>query len=244
VSDLSLVIEADASAVAATVANRLVERLCALQAEGQVPSLVLTGGTIADQVHRELAQAGGDLDWSRVELWWGDERFVPRDDPDRNEGQARTTFLDQVGVDPARVHPMPASDQVPDIAAAAASYAEELARHTADSGDDAVFDIVMLGIGPDGHVASLFPGHANVHVKGRAVVAETSSPKPPPARLSMTYDVLNRGSELWVLAAGEGKAEAVARALGDGPVDQTPAAGVRGLDRTIWFLDTAAARQL
>ncbi|MEJ7755686.1 MAG: 6-phosphogluconolactonase [Nocardioidaceae bacterium] len=175
-SDLSLVIEADASAVAATVANRLVERLCALQAEGQVPSLVLTGGTIADQVHRELAQAGGDLDWSRVELWWGDERFVPRDDPDRNEGQVRTTFLDQVGVDPARVHPMPASDQVPDIAAAAASYAEELARHTADSGDDAVFDIVMLGIGPDGHVASLFPGHANVHVKGRAVVAETSSP--------------------------------------------------------------------
>jgi 6-phosphogluconolactonase len=233
-----------ADALAEHVAQRLLETLAAAQAEGRVPAIALTGGTIADQVHGAVARladgSAPSVDWSRVDVYWGDERFVPADDPERNAGQARRALLDHVPVDPARVHEVPASDSgVADVEAAAAAYSRTVREHGTGR-----FDVVMLGVGPDGHVASLFPGSTQLDVDDRVAVAVHDSPKPPPERVSLTYGALNRAAEVWFLVSGEGKAEAVARALGGADPHDIPAAGAHGQERTVWLLDTAAASRL
>ena len=234
----------DAEGVATRVAFTLLERIAAAQEQGRVPHIVLTGGTIAEKVHRAAARATEEtptaVDWSLVEIWWGDERYVPTGDEQRNAGQARRALLDHVAVDPARVHEMPASDAgYPDLESAAAAYGEELAAGGPDS-----FDVVMLGIGPDGHVASLFPGFPQLDVEDRSTVPVHDSPKPPPNRISLTYPVLNRTSEVWFLVTSEEKADPAARAIGGADRHELPAAGVHGRDRTIWFLDEAAASKI
>lgn len=236
-------VRADPADLATFVARLLLKRLARVQAHGQVPCIALTGGTIADQVHREVARLhaeSGSVDWSRVDVWWGDERYVPADDPERNAGQARAAFLDVVGVDPARVHEVPAADAGhPDVEAAAAAYGEELRAHGTGR-----FDVVMLGVGPDGHVASLFPGFPQLDVDDRIAVAVADSPKPPPERVSLTYGALNRTREVWFLASGEAKAEAVGLALAGADRHDVPATGVHGEQRTRWLLDQAAATHL
>jgi 6-phosphogluconolactonase len=233
----------DAADLATFVARLLLKRLARVQAHGRVPAVALTGGTIADRVHREVARLQADsrsVDWSLVDLWWGDERYVPADDPERNAGQARAAFLDRVGVDPARVHEMPAADAgYPDVEAAAAAYSDEVRTH-----GTGVFDVVMLGVGPDGHVASLFPGFPQLDLDDRIAVAVTDSPKPPPERVSLTYGALNRSRDVWFLASGEAKAEAVGRALEGADLHEVPATGVHGQEHTRWLLDREAASQL
>ena len=229
--------------LARAVAARLVGRLLELQAEGRVPSVVLTGGTVADKVHRAILDEPHrtEVDWSRVELWWGDERYVPADDPDRNALQARKAFLSALPVDPARVHEMPASDgPYDDVDAAAAAHAEELRRVL---GDSPRFDVLMLGVGPDGHCASLFPHHEAVGAEG-LVVGVRNAPKPPPTRISLTMDLLRQSEEVWFVAAGEDKAQAVHDAVTGSDVEAVPAAGPRGRSRTWWLLDTEAASRL
>lgn len=229
--------------LARAVAARLVDRLLELQGEGRVPSVVLTGGTVADKVHRAVLDAPHhtDVDWSLVELWWGDERYVPADDPDRNALQARKAFLSALPVDPARVHEMPASDgPYADVDAAAAAHAEDLRRVL---GDSPHFDVLMLGVGPDGHCASLFPHHEAVGAGGLAVGVR-NSPKPPPTRISLTMDLLRQSDEVWFVAAGEDKAQAVRDAVTGSDVEAVPAAGPRGLSRTRWLLDSEAASRL
>ena len=228
--------------LAVAVAQRLVEVVVAAQREGRVPAVALTGGTIAETIHQEIVVASrGRVDWSGVDLWWGDERYVPHDDPERNERQAAESLLDHVDVDPARVHAMPASDAGhASLDAAAAAYDAELR----DRGGEP-FDVVMLGVGPDGHVASLFPGHPQLDVDTVAALGVTDSPKPPPQRITLTFDALNNSRSVWLVVSGEGKADAVARALavGDDAADlhEVPAVGVRGRDETVWFLDEASA---
>jgi 6-phosphogluconolactonase len=231
----------DADALATAVAGELLTRIADVQAGGGVPQVMLTGGTIAEKVHREVARLSpaSEVDWAQVEVWWGDERFVAPDSEDRNALQARRAFLDQVGVDPARVHEMPSTADHPDPAAAAAAHADVVREHLA-----AEIDVVMLGIGPDGHVASLFPGFPQLEVTDVPVAGVTGSPKPPPERISMTYPVLNRARSLWFLASGDGKAEAVARTLGGADHHEVPAAGAHGREETIWFLDRPAASRL
>jgi len=237
-----------ADLLAAAVAARLTTRLVDVQSTGRVPSVVLTGGSVADAVHRAVAgsPARDAVDWTRVELWWGDERYVAPGHADRNDVQARRALLDSVPVTPARVHPMPADDGSRDVDAAAEAYAAELAAAAApeDHGDVPTFDLLMLGMGPDGHVASLFPERPALYEQQRSVVGVHGAPKPPPTRLSLTLPALNRAREVWFLVTGEAKARVVRLALeGAGPM-QVPAAGVHGISRTLWFLDTAAARQL
>lgn len=227
--------------VARMVAEQLLVRIAAIQSEGRVPSVVLTGGTIANEIYREAAALPSDVvDWMHVDLWWGDERYVPADSTDRNDRAAELDLLDVVGADPARVHAMPAADEVhPDLEAAAAAYAEEVRTHA-----DGDFDLVLLGLGPDGHVASLFPGFAQLDVTDEIVVAVTDSPKPPPERISLTFPALNRTREVWFLVTGDGKADAVARALADdGSVHETPARGIT-CENSTWWLDEAAAGAL
>ncbi|QYJ04973.1 6-phosphogluconolactonase [Nocardioides panacisoli] len=238
-------IHPDADSLATAVAGALHGRLSRMEAAGRAPNLVLTGGTVAGLVHAEIARHHSPampdvrpVDWSAVSLWWGDERFVDADSEDRNAVQARRDFLDDVGA--TRVHEVPAAGQAPDVQAAAAAYAETLAAHRPD-----LFDIVMLGVGPDGHVASLFPHHAALTEHDRSTVAVTDSPKPPPERVSLTLPALNRARSVWFLVSGSEKAEAVARALAaEGSAEETPARSVRGVEETIWFLDAGAASQL
>lgn len=239
---------ADPDELAERVAATLMIRIAWIQQTGRVPSVVLTGGSVAVRIHSAVASSQDrDLvDWSRVDFWFGDERFVPADHPDRNAGQAAAAMLDHLPIDPARVHVMAPSDGQygDDVEAAASAYAQEL-RKVAGPGDvdTPTFDILMLGIGPDGHCASLFPGRHEMY-DDRPVVAVRDSPKPPPTRITLTMGPLRRARELLWVAAGDDKAQAVRDALsGADPVD-VPAAGPRGLERTLWFLDTEAASLL
>ncbi|TIC87818.1 6-phosphogluconolactonase [Nocardioides sp. GY 10113] len=235
----------DPAALATSVAGELLNRIADAQAAGHVPHIGLTGGTIAEAIHREvarLAPASG-VDWGAVHFWFGDERFVASDSPDRNAGQARAAFLDEVGA--TRVHEVPASDQVADAEAAAAAYGDEMRAEGAGH-----FDVLMLGVGPDGHIASLFPGHPGLEATDAIAVAVHDSPKPPPDRVTLTFDALGHARSVWFLVSGSGKADAVSRALAvegsrDGTsVAETPARGVVGHDETVWFLDHDAASLL
>lgn len=233
---------ADPDALADVVAAALIQRLAEVQADGGVPSVALTGGTIAEKIHRAVATSmdGLDVDWSEVDFYFGDERYVDSWSDERNALAARRDLLDQVGVDPARVHEMPASDSGLSLEEAAAEYADTVHAH--GTGE---FDVVMLGVGPDGHVASLFPGHPALDVDDRIAVAVTGSPKPPPERLSLTFAALNRTRAVWFVVSGDGKAEAVARARSsDADPHDVPAAGVAGREETIWWVDATAASAL
>jgi 6-phosphogluconolactonase len=249
VSTPTVLIHRDQKVLAQAVAARLVTRLVDVQAARGNASLVLTGGGVGIAVLRELAATGARdaIDWRNLDVWWGDERFLPSGDPERNETAARAALLDHVGVDPKRVHPMPASDgpDGDDPEAAAERYADELraAARPEDHGPVPSFDVLMLGMGPDGHVASLFPGLPALYDE-RPVVAVRGAPKPPPVRITLTLPSIQAAKEVWIIAAGEEKAGATRMALsGAGPV-QVPAAGARGRHRTLFLLDRAAASQL
>lgn len=246
----TVIVHPDAEALAAAAAARLVTRLVDAQAATGSASVVLTGGTLGIATLAQLARtpARAAVDWAALDVWWGDERFLPAGHADRNETQAREALLDDVALDPARVHPMPASDgpDGDDPEAAAARYAKELsaATRTAEDGPAPQFDVLMLGVGPDGHVASLFPGHPAQSESGRAAVAVRNSPKPPPTRISLTWPAIRGAREVWLVAAGAEKAAAVRMALAGSEPVQIPAAGASGRTRTLWLLDRAAAAQL
>jgi 6-phosphogluconolactonase len=245
VTQESVIVHADRALLAEAVAARLVVRLLDAQAARGMASVVLTGGGVAAETYEALraSPARSAVDWSYVDIWWGDERFLPGGSPDRNETQARAALLDALPLDPARVHPMPPSDGPDgnDPEAAAARYADALAD-AAKPGTARLphFDVLLLGIGEDGHVASVFPEHP-VAYENRPVSAVRGSPKPPPVRITLTLPAINTAEEVWLIAAGVEKSSAVGMALaGAGPV-QVPAAGVHGVDRTLWLLDRAAA---
>lgn len=243
-----VVVHADPYLLAQAAAARLIVKMIDAQASRGLVSIVLTGGRVAKAIYEAVATnpARDAVDWSRVELWWGDERFLPSGDPERNETQARQALLDKVPLNPDRVHPMPPSDgpDGPDPELAAARYASVLARAAAPtSAELPYFDVVLLGVGEDGHVASLFPEHPAAY-ESRPVSAVRGSPKPPPVRTTLTRTALNTAEELWLIAAGPDKAKAVGMALaGAGPV-QVPAAGVSGVTKTVWLLDRAAATEV
>ncbi len=245
----TVIVHRDPAELAAAVAARLITRLVDVQSSRGVASLVLTGGSIASSTLEAVAgsSARGAVDWSNLDLWWGDERFLPSGDPQRNETLAREALLDTVPVDQARVHPMPPSDgqDGADPDAAAARYADELRRaaRPEDHGPAPSFDICLLGVGPDGHIASLFPEHPGLY-DDRPVFAVRNSPKPPPTRITLGFEVIQGSREVWAVVAGEDKAKAVALALSGAGQTQVPAAAAQGRDRTLWLLDKAAAGRL
>lgn len=241
----------DPEILAAAAARRLVGRLAIAQRERGEATIVLTGGTLGINTLKAVAAEPSrtDVDWSRVNFWWGDERFVSRNSPDRNELQARQALLDLIEVDESRVHPFGAADEHDTPFDAADAYAEELREAARSEGRDGqeqvpTFDVLLLGVGPDAHIASLFPEMAGIREEERTVVGVENSPKPPPERVSLTLPAINSASEIWIVVAGDDKAGAVGLALaGAGPV-QVPAAGARGRQETLWMLDQAAASQL
>jgi 6-phosphogluconolactonase len=243
-----VVVHADADLLAQAAAARLIVKLIDAQAGRGEAALVLTGGRIAAAIYRAIAgnPARDAVDWSKADIWWGDERFLPSGDPERNETQAREALLDVLALDPARVHPMPSSDgpDGSDPELAAARYAEALARAAAPgSAQLPHFDVLLLGVGEDGHVASVFPEHP-VAYETRPVSAVRGSPKPPPIRTTLTLPAINTAEEVWLMAAGADKAKAAGMALAGAGAVQLPAAGVRGVERTVWLLDRAAASEV
>lgn len=234
-----IAVHPDADVLASAVAARLVTTLIDVQARGRVPHVVLTGGGVGIDLLRKLRDlpAQRAVDWSRVELFWGDERFVAPDDDERNDRQAREALLDHVGVDPDRVHPMGADVEGATAESAAAEYATVL-------GASPHFDVVLLGMGGEGHTLSVFPDSPAVHATAETVVAVHDCPKPPPDRVSLTLPMLAHADEVWVVAAGAAKAEAVAGAVGGAPETQLPVAGAARGARTRWLLDREAASGL
>lgn len=244
-----VVVHATSDLLADAVAARLITKLVDAQSARGWASVVLTGGGICIGVLGALRKspARDAVQWDRVDVWWGDERFLATDDPERNEHQARDALLDHLPLSPNRVHPMPADEGrfAGEPEDGADWYADQLAAaaRPEDHGSVPRFDVCMLGIGEDGHVASIFPGSPAAY-ETRNVVAVHGSPKPPPVRITLTFPAIGSASEVWLVAAGTGKAAAVGLAVsGAGPI-QIPAAGAIGRVRTLLLLDRAAATGL
>jgi len=236
----------DAEALVAAAGDRLVDAMIGTIAARGKAMIVLTGGGTGIAMLRRVGRHADRIDWSRVHLFWGDERYVPTDDDERNEKQATEALIDRIDIPPGNVHPMPASDGEfgDDIDAAALAYGHVLAAN-AEPGEPAPdFDVHLLGMGPEGHINSLFPHSAAVRETSRPVVGVENSPKPPPRRITLTLPAIQRSREVWLIVSGENKAEAVAAALGGADPDEVPAAGAVGREATIWLLDEAAAGKL
>ncbi|GAA4377392.1 6-phosphogluconolactonase [Paeniglutamicibacter cryotolerans] len=253
-----VLVHRDAATVAAAAAARIITTLQDAQAERGEGTLVLTGGTLGIGTLAALAAAPalGAVDWSRVNIWWGDERFVQDGSTDRNAVQAEVllTALDTMGLDRGRVHPMGSSDAFATPELAAADYVAQLAAEAATSGSTVsvptaagpaalpVIDVLLLGMGPDSHIASLFPDHAGASVHDAAVIGVRDSPKPPPLRVSLTFPTINTARQVWLLVSGPEKAPAVGVALGSGAApERVPAAGARGTRATLWLVARDAA---
>ena len=249
----TVVVHPDAETLAQTTAARLLVHLVDAQSTHRPLHVCLTGGTVGIKTLAAVAESPlrDVVDWTGVHLWWGDERFLPDGHAERNETQARVALLDQLAIPSENIHAIPAPG-APGISSpedAAAAYAQTLAEHAGDDpepGDDAGaavprFDVLLLGMGPDGHIASLFPGHAALGILDRTAVGVHGSPKPPPERVSLTYAAIEAAEEVWLVLAGADKAAPAARALAGDDVQRTPAAGALGRSRTLWLMDTAAA---
>lgn len=242
-------ISADAAALATYVAERFVSHLATAQSEGRRPHVGLTGGTIANLIYAEIARLGptSNVNWHEVVFWWGDERFVPAASPDRNSGQARRAFLDGLPIPAEHVHQMPSTDTAESPEHGAELYGELLRDKGAGE-----FEILLLGVGPDGHIASLFPGFPQLDRDNAIALGVHGSPKPPPERITLSLPCLNRSRNVWFLASGAEKASAIATAIAQSPADASqpdvdtslPAARVAGRVATRWFLDESAAVNL
>ena len=238
-SAISITVQPDPEGVSRTVANRMAGAILRTLATHDVAHICITGGRGGHGALASLAQDAG-IDWERVHVWWSDERFVPAGDPQRNDTMAREALLDVVDLPTANVHPMPSSDDFAEVGDAADAYVAELAEF-GDPGPP--FCISILGMGEDGHVASLFPEHPGLR-QTRPAFAVTDSPKPPPVRVSMSFDVINTADEVVLIASGAGKADAVGMFVNDpGPL-AVPAAGVHGRSLTLLVVDEAAAVHL
>ncbi|QDW29708.1 6-phosphogluconolactonase [Arthrobacter sp. KBS0702] len=258
-ADPRVSIHPDSTVLMAAIAARLITKLVDIQDKHGEATVVLTGGTMGIGSLKAVAEspAAPAVDWSKVNFWWGDERFVSADDADRNARQAHEALLAHINVDPARVHVPGSTDDFDTPEDAAADYARRLAEaaaaeHAADMSDDRPeepgrlprLDIVLLGVGPDAHVASLFPEQAGIREKDLTVVGVRNSPKPPPARLSLTLPTINTANEVWMVVAGDDKAGAVGLALAGANPVHVPAAGPRGRFQTLWLIDEDAASRV
>ena len=177
-----------------------------------------------------------------MHFWWGDERFVPKDSADRNERQARDALLDHIAVPAENIHPFPASDEIADIDEAASRLRRRtrgVRRRRAPA--QPRFDITFLGVGPDGHIASLFPDRAGIRETEATVIAVRDSPKPPPERLSLTRPVINSSDRIWLVLAGRRQGIALGLALAGASYTEVPVAGAKGRKRTVFFVDKDAA---
>lgn len=236
----------DKDSLVEAAGDRLVQAIKdAVDARGQA-HIVLTGGGTGVAMLKRVKESADSIDWSVVHLYWGDDRYVPEADDDRNEKQAREALLDHIDIPAANVHAMPASDGElgDDMVAASLAYENVLAANAQDGEPTPAFDVHLLGMGPEGHINSLFPDTPAVLETRHFVVGVTDSPKPPPRRLTLTLPAVTRSREVWLVVAGADKADAVAAVIGGAAAVAFPAAGAVGIEKTVWLLDKAAAEKL
>jgi 6-phosphogluconolactonase len=236
----------DTASLVAGAGDRLVDAITAAINKRGKAHIVLTGGGTGIGMLKRVGARSGEIDWSKVHLYWGDERFVPIDDDERNEKQAREALIDHIDIPDGNVHPMSASGGPfgEDLGAAASAYGDVLAANSEDGQATPDFDVHLLGMGPEGHINSLFPKTPAVRETDRLVIGVADSPKPPPRRITLTLPAVQRSREVWLVVSGAGKADAVAAAVGGAnPVD-VPAAGGVGREATVWLLDEEAAGKL
>lgn len=235
----------DTTALVAAAGKRLAEEIVSVVEYRGRARIVLTGGGTGIGMLSELAESDR-IDWSKVHLFWGDDRYVPHDDGERNDKQAREVLLDRVGIPSANVHAIPASDGQfgDDLDAAALAYEQVLAANAEPGEPTPIFDVHLLGMGGEGHINSLFPHTPAVRESSRMVVGVADSPKPPPRRITLTLPAIQRSREVWLIVSGAAKADAVAAAIGGADPVDVPAAGAVGRDATVWLLDEEAAGKL
>jgi 6-phosphogluconolactonase len=236
----------DTAALVAAAGDRLVEAITEAVDKRGAAHIVLTGGGTGIGLLKRVGERGENIDWSKVHLYWGDDRFVPEDDDERNYKQAREALLDDIDIPDANVHPMSASGAEfgDDLDAAALDYAQVLAANADDGQPAPDFDVHLLGMGPEGHINSLFPDTPAVRETERLVLGVPDSPKPPPQRITLTLPAVQLSREVWLVVSGAGKAEAVAAAIGGAKSVDVPAAGAVGREATVWLLDEDAASKL
>lgn len=232
----------DADAVASRAAEIVVATALQAVMERNRFTWVLSGGSTPERLYKLLAQSPyrEQMPWEETFVFVGDERFVPEEDPAHNFSMARRALLDHVPVPTANRYPI--ETYLPSAADVADEYANRLRDFF--EGEAITFDLVLLGLGDDGHTASLFPGKPALDETDRAVVASEPGVLPPPVeRITLTYPVLNAARNVLFLVTGEKKREPLAQVLsGEASVAETPAAGVQPVAGTLTFLvDEAAA---
>ncbi len=222
--------------VSTAVADQLLQKILELQETQEAVHICLTGGATANSMYEQFAElaANADLDASKLHFWWGDERFVSATDPERHSLQAIERLARTIPINSAHIHMMAAMDGRKDAHESASAYQSELG--------DTVFDIVLLGVGPSGHCASIFPDHPSFEPTSRLAIGVENAPIPPEDRITLTFTALNRSRYVWLFATGEVKSYVTARALAG---DETlPVSNVHGEQGTIWFIDDAASKEL
>lgn len=241
VHDINVVVHPGKQELSDAIAARLVTAILDAQAVQDVAHISLTGGSLGTDLWASMAAlpARSAVDWSRVELWWGDERYLPAGDQARNDVQNDAAGLASLPLDPERVHRVPGPDASDSAEASATAYGELMRASGAGA-----FDVMILGVGPDGHIASLFPEHPAQQSADALAVAVHDSPKPPPDRVSLTFEALRRSREVWFIVAGADKAHAVANGVAGAGAALSSAAQVKGEERTLWLLDADAAQEL
>ena len=223
----------DGNSVANQVANDLLEFLKEKLASQTRVDLAVTGGTVGIATLTACADLPfSKLDLARLHIWWGDERFVESDSDDRNAKQAQGAWISRLNIPSQNIHEFPAKSANLNLDEAASLFEGQFASAGIS------FDLMLMGMGPDGHVASLFPGQESL--SGREnVIAVHNSPKPPPQRLSFTYETINKAKQIWFTVAGADKADAVSVVFGDTP-ESLPAGRISGKEKTVWYIDQTA----
>ncbi|PJM75707.1 6-phosphogluconolactonase [Bifidobacterium simiarum] len=260
--DRKVIIYPSAEVLQEALAARFLLKISDRLAKHQRVDVALTGGTDGIALLRAVGESplSAAVDWSRVHLWWGDERFVPADDPDRNALQAREAWFGKLvedGVMPeSHIHEMPADDRDDEarmtatedenydaVTQAAKAYEKEIVKAL---GKKQAFDIALFGVGPDGHFASLFPNHPALRSKDKKtrVIGITDSPKMPPMRISLTVPFIRSCRRVWVFASTPRKVEAVGKALAGTNNPQVPSSFAGGAKETLWLLDKDSAANL
>jgi len=244
--DRRVVVHPSKAILADSVAAAFVSQLISLIETNGRAHVVLTGGSLGSGVLEAVNTLPNKdaVDWQAVEFWWGDERWLPRGDAERNETQARAALLDTLDCDGSNFHPFASSDDGLALDAAALAYAEELREAAPDGATLPHFDITFLGMGPDGHIASLFPGQPGILETTATVIAVRNSPKPPPERLSLTLPAIKSSARVWLVLAGADKAAALGLTLAGASMSEVPAAGVKGREETVFFVDAEASAEV
>ncbi len=242
----TVVVEPTPAALAERVADRFLTRVRARTRNGRIAHVALTGGSMGGAVLAAVAAhpRAKKIDWSKVHFWWGDERFVELDDLDRNSRQSRQALLDHIDIPSENIHEVATPSSGVSLEEAAAGYAADLARFGDDDQPWPSFAVCFLGVGPDGHIASLFPDRVEVTVTDAAALPVHNSPKPPSERVTLTRPVINSSKRVWLVMTGADKASALGLALAGASYASVPAAGAKGRKRTVFFVDEAAAEQV